>query len=129
VCHGGADGAASPIARGLAPNAPQFAKDGSRMIQRQRRTGKLHTGFASPGCPFLRQISEGAMGSLQFFERRKDFVSNSRHKAAVLHLRDKDELFVFVNAHKQRIEPVGTENVTANDELLLSIRSVLDPRA
>jgi mono/diheme cytochrome c family protein len=27
VCHGGADGAAS-IATGLAPNAPQLAKDG-----------------------------------------------------------------------------------------------------
>lgn len=28
VCHGGADGAASPIARGLAPPAPQLAKHG-----------------------------------------------------------------------------------------------------
>ena len=35
----------------------------------------------------------------------------------------------FVNAHEQRIEPVRTGNVTANDELLLSVRAVLDPRA
>jgi thiosulfate dehydrogenase len=28
VCHGGADGAVSSIAKGLTPNAPQLAKDG-----------------------------------------------------------------------------------------------------
>ncbi|MGE5717231.1 MAG: c-type cytochrome [Acidobacteriota bacterium] len=28
VCHGGADGGVSAIARGLSPNAPQLAKDG-----------------------------------------------------------------------------------------------------
>lgn len=28
VCHGGPDGAASPVANGLAPRAPQLAKDG-----------------------------------------------------------------------------------------------------
>ena len=44
---------------------------------------------------------------------------SSRGYEAVLHLRDEDELFVFVNAHEQCIKPVRTGNVTANDELLL----------
>ena len=56
----------------------------------------------------------------------RNFVSKSRHEA-VFHLRDKDELLVFVNTYEQRIEPVSTGNVTANDELLLSVRAVLDP--
>ena len=62
----------------------------------------------------------------QPFESWEDLVPNSRHKP-VLHLRDKDEFFVFVNAHEQCIEPAGAGNVTANDELLLSVRAVLDP--
>jgi hypothetical protein len=57
-----------------------------------------------------------------------DFVPNSRHKS-VLHLRDEGELVVFVNAHEQRIETTRSGNVAANDELLLSVRAVLNPRA
>jgi hypothetical protein len=78
--------------------------------------------------PFLGQVFERAVDNSQLLESREDFVPNSPHET-ILHLRDKDELFVFVKAHKQRIEPVGTGNVTANDELLLSIRSLLDPGA
>ena len=63
-----------------------------------------------------------------FFESRENFVPITRYKS-VLHLRDEDELFVFVNAHEQRIEPGSTGNVTANNELLLSVRAMLDPRA
>ena len=39
------------------------------------------------------------------------------------------ELLVFVNTYEQRIEPVSTGNVTANHELLLPVRAVLDPGA
>jgi hypothetical protein len=53
-------------------------------------------------------------------------IPNSRHKA-VLHFRDKDEFVVFVNAYEQCVKPVGTRNVTTNDEILLSIRAELDP--
>jgi hypothetical protein len=35
---------------------------------------------------------------------------------AVFHLRDKDELLVFVNTYEQRIEPVSTGNATANGD-------------
>ena len=77
---------------------------------------------------FSGRFLNGQCETLQRLESREDFVPNSRHKA-VLHLRDKDELFVFVNADEQRIEPVGTGNVTANDELLLPVRAVLDPGA
>jgi hypothetical protein len=61
-------------------------------------------------------------------ESREDFVSISRHEA-VLYLRHEDELFVFVNAHEQGIETERTGNATANDELLLSIRAVVDRRS
>jgi hypothetical protein len=37
--------------------------------------------------------------------------------------------FLLVNSDKQRIEPMRTGNVTANDDLLLSVCAVLDPRA
>jgi hypothetical protein len=76
----------------------------------------------------LRQILEWAPGSLQRLERREDLVSNSRHKA-VLPFRHEDELFVFVNSNEQGVEPMRTGDVTANDELLLSVGAVLDPRA
>ena len=68
------------------------------------------------------------MENAQLFESRQDFVPNSRHKT-VLHFRDKDEFVVLVNADEQRIEPVRTRDITANDEFLLSVRAVLDPRA
>jgi hypothetical protein len=77
---------------------------------------------------FSGRFLKRAVGGLQCLESREDLDSNPRYKP-VLHLRDKDELFVFVNAHEQCIKPVGTGNVTSNDELLLSIRAVLDPRA
>jgi hypothetical protein len=57
-------------------------------------------------------------------KNREDLVSNSRHKA-VVHLRDKHKLFVFINAYEQRIEGARSGDVTADDKLLLSIRAVL----
>ena len=35
----------------------------------------------------------------------------------------------FVNAHEQQIEAAPAEDITTDDEILLSIRAVLDPRA
>ena len=35
----------------------------------------------------------------------------------------------LVNAHEQRIEAACTGDVTADDELLLHVRAMLDPRA
>ena len=77
---------------------------------------------------FSVRFSNGQSVSSQFLESWEDFVPITRHKS-VLHFRDKDELFVFVNAYEQPIEPVRTGNVTANHELLLPVRAVLDPRA
>jgi hypothetical protein len=66
--------------------------------------------------------------NFELLESRDDFVPNSRHKA-ILYLRHEDELFVFVNAHEQCIKPMGTRNITADDELLLLVCAVLDPGA
>jgi hypothetical protein len=43
---------------------------------------------------------EWALGSLQFFERREDFISNSRHKP-VLHLGDEDESLRLLDTIEQ----------------------------
>jgi hypothetical protein len=64
--------------------------------------------------------------SSQRLKSWEKFVPNSQHKA-ILHLRDEDELFVFVTADEQCVEPVSTRNATANDEILAAIRAVLDP--
>ena len=66
---------------------------------------------------FSGRFLNGQWATLSFLKSREDFVPNSRYKA-VLHLRDEDELFVLVNAHEQCIEPVGTGDVTADDEIL-----------
>ena len=57
--------------------------------------------------PFLGQVFKWAVGGSQCLESREDFDPNPPYKT-VLHLRDKYELFVFVNAPKQRIKPLGT---------------------
>jgi hypothetical protein len=74
----------------------------------------------------LGQVFKRAVDNSQLLESREDFVPSSQHEA-ILHLRDKDELFVFVNAYEQCIEPMGTGNVTANDEILAAVRAELDP--
>jgi hypothetical protein len=78
-------------------------------------------------APFSGRFLNGQRTTLSL-ESREDFVSISRHEA-VLYLRHEDELFVFVNAHEQGIETERTGNATANDELLLSIRAVVDRRS
>ena len=70
----------------------------------------------------------GALGSLQRLEHREELIPNSRDEA-VLHLRNEDKLFVFINTHEQRIEPVRPGDVTANDKLLFSVNAALDPCA
>ena len=65
-------------------------------------------------------IYAAAWGTWQFAASRDE---------AVLHLRNEDKLFVFINAHEQRIEHVRPGDVTANDKLLLSVNAVLDPCA
>ena len=56
----------------------------------------------------------------------EDLVPKSRDEA-VLHLRNKDELFILVNAHEQRIESAGARDIPADDEFLFHVRAVLDP--
>ena len=58
--------------------------------------------------------------------RDGEIIPDPRHKA-VLHLRDKLELLVLINAYERCIEPACSRNVTADDELLLQVRAELDP--
>ena len=56
--------------------------------------------------PFSGRFLKGQWTTLSFLRAgkiRPEFAAQT-----VLHLRDEDELFVFVNAHEQRIKPVGT---------------------
>ena len=48
-------------------------------------------------------------------------------RRALAAIRYKDELFALVNAKEQCIKPMCARNVTANDKLLLSVRTVLYP--
>ena len=82
--------------------------------------------FAPPQGPFLRQIFEWALDSLQRLKRREELIPDPRNES-VLHLRNKDEFFLLVDAHEQRIKAACSGDVTADDKLLLHIRAKLDP--
>jgi mono/diheme cytochrome c family protein len=73
VCHGGADGAASPIAKGLTPNAPQLAKDGVEDDPEGTIHWKIAHGIRFTGMPSYRQsLSEREMWQLALFAKHMD---------------------------------------------------------
>jgi thiosulfate dehydrogenase len=60
VCHGGSDGAASSIARGLAPNAPQLAKDGVADDPEGETYWRIAHGIRFTAMPVFREtLSDG----------------------------------------------------------------------
>jgi thiosulfate dehydrogenase len=73
VCHGGADGAASPIAKGLTPNAPQLAKDGVEDDPEGTIYWKVAHGIRFTGMPSFRQsLSEREMWQIALFAKHMD---------------------------------------------------------
>jgi thiosulfate dehydrogenase len=73
VCHGGADGAASAIAKGLSPNAPQLAKDGVEDDPEGTIYWKIAHGIRFTGMPAFRQsLSERELWQVALFAKRMD---------------------------------------------------------
>jgi thiosulfate dehydrogenase len=73
VCHGGPDGAASSIAKGLAPVAPQLAKDGVEDDPEGTIYWKIAHGIRFTGMPgFHQTLSEREMWQLSLFLKRMD---------------------------------------------------------
>jgi thiosulfate dehydrogenase len=59
VCHGGADGAVSSIAKGLAPNPPQLAKDGVEDDPEEVTYWKVAHGIRFTGMPAFGETLSG----------------------------------------------------------------------
>ncbi|HEY3349014.1 MAG TPA: c-type cytochrome [Thermoanaerobaculia bacterium] len=71
VCHGGADGAMSSIAKGLSPKAPQLAKDGVEDDPEGVTYWKIAHGIRFTGMPAFREtLSEREMWQLSLFASR-----------------------------------------------------------
>ena len=73
VCHGGPDGSPSPIAKGLAPKAPQLAKDGVEDDPEGTIYWKTAHGIRFTGMPGFRgTLSDHEMWQVSLFLKRMD---------------------------------------------------------
>ena len=73
VCHGGADGGVSSIARGLTPNAPQLAKDGVEDDPEGVTYWKVAHGIRFTGMPgFGKTLSASEMWQIALFAKHMD---------------------------------------------------------
>lgn len=73
VCHGGPDGVASAIARGLTPEAPQFAKDGVEDDPEGTIYWKIAHGIRFTGMPgFRATLSDRELWQMTLFLKRMD---------------------------------------------------------
>ncbi|HEX7615472.1 MAG TPA: c-type cytochrome [Thermoanaerobaculia bacterium] len=73
VCHGGADGAISSIARGLTPNAPQLAKDGVEDDPEGVTYWKIAHGIRFTGMPaFGETLSDREMWQIALLAKHMD---------------------------------------------------------
>jgi thiosulfate dehydrogenase len=73
VCHGGADGRASSIARGLTPNVPQLAKDGVEDDPEGVTYWKVAHGIRFTGMPaFGETLSGPEMWQIALFAKHMD---------------------------------------------------------
>jgi thiosulfate dehydrogenase len=70
VCHGGADGAMSAIAKGLSPKAPQLAKDGVEDDPEGVTYWKIAHGIRFTGMPaFGETLSDREMWQISLFAK------------------------------------------------------------
>jgi len=73
VCHGGADGGVSSIARGLTPKAPQLAKDGVEDDPEEVTYWKVAHGIRFTGMPaFGETLSGREMWQIALFAKHMD---------------------------------------------------------
>ena len=84
VCHGGSDGAASSIARGLAPNAPQLAKDGVADDPEGETYWKIAHGIRFTGMPAFREtLSDGEIWQIVLFTKHMNSLPSGIQQAWV----------------------------------------------
>jgi thiosulfate dehydrogenase len=73
ICHGGPEGLASPVARGLTPNAPQLARDGVEDDPEGTIYWKIAHGIRFTGMPAFRQtLSDREIWQMALFAKRMD---------------------------------------------------------
>jgi thiosulfate dehydrogenase len=73
VCHGGPEAVASPVARGLTPNAPQLAKDGVEDDPEGTIYWKIAHGIRFTGMPAFRpSLSDREIWQMALFAKRMD---------------------------------------------------------
>jgi mono/diheme cytochrome c family protein len=73
VCHGGADGAASSIAKGLTPSAPQLARDGVEDDPEGTIYWKVSHGIRFTGMPaFHETLSDREIWEIALFAKHMD---------------------------------------------------------
>jgi mono/diheme cytochrome c family protein len=78
VCHGGADGAPSKIARGLYQHAPQLGKDGVEDDPEGETYWKVAHGIRFTGMPaFGKTLQERELWQLALFLKHMDHLSPS----------------------------------------------------
>ena len=86
VCHGGADAAASSIAKGLAPDPPQLAKDGVEDDPEGVTYWKIAHGIRFTAMPSFRaSLTEPQMWQIALFVKHMDSLppgSGAAWKAA-----------------------------------------------
>ena len=82
ACHGGPDGAASVIAKGLTPDAPQLAKHGVEDDPEATTYWKIKHGIRFTGMPaFGRTLSEKEIWQMTLFLKRMDSLKPGAREA------------------------------------------------
>ena len=73
VCHGGPDGVASPVAKGLSPDAPQLAKHGVEDDPEGTIYWKIAHGIRFTGMPAFRpSLSDQEIWQMALFAKQMD---------------------------------------------------------
>jgi thiosulfate dehydrogenase len=82
ICHGGPDGAASVIARGLTPDPPQLAKHGVEDDPEATTYWKIKHGIRFTGMPaFGQTLSDREIWQMTFFLKRMDTLTPGAREA------------------------------------------------
>lgn len=82
ICHGGPDGAASEIARGLTPNPPQLAKHGVEDDPEATTYWKIKHGIRFTGMPaFGQTLSDQEIWQMTLFLKRMDSLTPGAREA------------------------------------------------
>lgn len=82
ICHGGPDGTASPLARGLTPAAPQLARDGVEDDPEGTIYWKIKHGIRLTGMPsFGRSLSDREIWHISLFLKHMNALPPAAQQA------------------------------------------------